>query len=127
MLSLARDLGLSLKGRVRTDSTTGRSIAMRRGLGKTRHIHAQYLWVQERLFNKDFELIKIPTKDNNADLLTKYMGAATVDKFCDRIGLVISGGRYPLAPKLVNHEHNNLASLAYDRICEANGLSPAAQ
>ena len=124
MLSLARDLGLDMKGRVRTDSTTGRSIAMRRGLGKTRHIHVQYLWVQERLFSKDFELLKIPTKDNVSDMLTKYLDAVTMDKFCSRIGLIFSSGRHVLAPKMIECKNIDIANLAYELICEVNGLSP---
>ncbi len=45
--SLGVDLGVEVKGRVWTDSDTGRSVASRRGLGRLRHVELKYLWVQE--------------------------------------------------------------------------------
>ena len=66
-LSLCKDLGIELKGRVHTDSSAAKGMANRRGLGKTRHIDTQYLWVQERLSAGSFELKKEGTDDNVGD------------------------------------------------------------
>ena len=71
LISLAADLGITPKGRIHTDSTAARGICNRRGLGKTRHIHTQFLWKQERLHAKDFQLFKVPGKENPGDLMTK--------------------------------------------------------
>ena len=86
LLSLATDLGIELKGRIHTDSSAARGICSRRGLGKTRHIHTQYLWVQERLQAGDFSLLKVPTNDNVGDLMTKYLDAQKISKFAAKLG-----------------------------------------
>ncbi len=46
---MAKDLGVELKGQIYTDNLAAKGIANRRGLGKTRHIHTNNLWIQERL------------------------------------------------------------------------------
>ena len=87
LISLAADLGITLKGRVHTDATAARGICNRRGLGKTRHIHTQYLWVQERLQAGDSTLHKVPTKENVGDLMTKHLGAPAATKFAAAMGM----------------------------------------
>ena len=87
LISLAADLGIKLKGRIHTDSTAARGICNRRGLGKTRHIHTQYLWVQERLQAGDFTLFKVLGKENPGDLTTKHPDAPTVAKWTSRLGV----------------------------------------
>ena len=49
-LSVANDLNIPLKGELWSDSSAAIGIASRKGLGKVRHLHTQYLWVQERLY-----------------------------------------------------------------------------
>ena len=71
MLSLATDLGLNFKGRVHTDSSAAKGIASRVGLGKARHIHTQFLWVQERVGEGHIKISSVPGTRNVADILTK--------------------------------------------------------
>ena len=47
MKSLAEDMGWNLGVRVWTDSSTAKSAARRRGLGRSRHVELKYLRVQE--------------------------------------------------------------------------------
>ena len=58
----------------------------RRGLGKVKHMHTQYLWVQERLKAGDFSAHKVRTDDSPADLFTKHLDRDKVDKFCKVLG-----------------------------------------
>ena len=44
--------------RLLTDATTGKSIATRRGLGKTRHIALHLLWVQQRVQSGGIEVCR---------------------------------------------------------------------
>ena len=53
-----------MKGVVRTDSSAAIGIAARRGLGRTRHIQVQYLWIQEKVASSDFLIKKIDGKHN---------------------------------------------------------------
>ena len=87
LISLAADLGVQLKGRIHTDSTAARGTCIRRGLGKARHIHTQYLWVQERLQAGDFKLFKVPGKENPGDLMTTHLDAPTIAKWTSRLGV----------------------------------------
>ena len=47
--SLLADWGIPVKLILRTDSNSAIGTASRRGLGKLRHVHTRYLWVQERV------------------------------------------------------------------------------
>ena len=84
-ISMARDLGIELKGRIYTDSSAAKGIASRRGLGKTRHIHVNYLWIQERIHSNDFKLFKERTDNNVGDLFTKYLDQSKLNKFVKKL------------------------------------------
>ena len=85
-LSIARDLHVPFTGHLRSDSSASSGITQRRGLGKVKHMHTQFLWVQERVRAKGFELHKERTDRNRADLMTKYLTRPTMDKFLQMIG-----------------------------------------
>ncbi len=75
-----------MRARAHTDSSAAKGITSRRGLGKTRHIHTQYLWVQERRAAGDFSLHKESTNDNVGDLMTKHLDANKAADFLSRLG-----------------------------------------
>ena len=58
------NLGVTLKLRLSMDATAGLAMAKRQGLGTAKHICTQYLWVQEKMQNKDIELRNVLTSDN---------------------------------------------------------------
>ena len=99
-LSIARDFGVTLNGRLSMDSSAAKGIASRLGLGKVKHLHTQYLWVQERVSNGDFTLRKIWTDENPGDLMTKNLDKPKLDKFFQYLGFCFRDGRHDLAPKL---------------------------
>lgn len=67
------DMGIQLQIRLLRNATTGKAIAMRRGVGKIRHIETTQMWVQEKVQTLDFEVANICNKYNSADLLTKHL------------------------------------------------------
>ena len=67
LCSIARDFELELDGVVHSDSIAAIGIVHRMGLGKTRHIRVQYLWIQERVHAGDLKVRKIGTDKNPAD------------------------------------------------------------
>ena len=85
-LSVARDLHVPFAGRLTSDSSAAIGITQRQSLVKVKHMHAQFLWVQERVSAKDFERHKGRTDRNRADLMTKYLTRPTMDKFLVMIG-----------------------------------------
>ena len=64
-----------------------------RVLGKLRHIKTRYLWLQERVSAKDLRLTKELGTANPADMLTKNLAKADLDKHIEFSGLIICTGR----------------------------------
>jgi hypothetical protein len=98
--SLMNDLGFTLDIEMKTDSSAAFGIAGRTGLGKTRHIQVNQLWVQQRVREGDIELIRIPGAQNPSDICTKYVDAQTLVRCADKLGLVFSSGRSAIAPEV---------------------------
>eukprot|EP00971_Amphidinium_carterae_P063701 1260662-Amphidinium_carterae.1 len=69
--SLLRDWGISVNIKVWMDATSGAAIGSRRGLGKTKHIHTSFLWVQNLITQGRVNIGKVHTSQNPADILTK--------------------------------------------------------
>ena len=99
MLALLNDFGIKCNGRVFIDSSAALGIAKRTGLGKTRHIAVHLLWVQERLRNKDFELLKVKGTENPADLMTKFLSREDNDRHTATWGAAPMEGRSDAAPQ----------------------------
>ena len=99
MLSLAQDLRVPLQGHLHSDSTAAIGIASRRGLGKVKHMHTQYLWIQERIRAKDFTVHKESTDNNVADLFTKHLAKPKMDKFMGKLGFRVPTSENALALK----------------------------
>ena len=62
------------------DASAGISMGSRRGLGKAKHVDTQYHWVQERVAQRNFRIKKVGTNDMLADVLTKPVPEATMNK-----------------------------------------------
>ena len=68
-------LAKSVNINIHTDSTAGKGMATRTGTSKkTKHVELRFLYVQELVGKGLIKLRKIGTKDNGADVLTKYLG-----------------------------------------------------
>ncbi len=99
--SLLHDLGVTLPLRVWTDSTATIGICSRQGLGKLRHVDAQCLWIQQRVRDGTFELLKVRGEVNPADLFTKHLaGGDRVSMLLALFGCQYRDGRAATAPQL---------------------------
>ena len=61
---LYQDLGVDLKIQVLMNATAGVAMMRRQGLGNAKHIATQYLWVQERIYAKDIERVRLEPRKN---------------------------------------------------------------
>ena len=95
-------LGINAKLQLHTDSAAALGTCNRVGLGKSRHVQTCYLWIQEKLANKEFELFKIETKLNTADLLTKSLATESAEHHLKRMGFEVTSGRSSVAKASVN-------------------------
>lgn len=81
------DWHLKIPIRVHSDSSAARAYAKKRGLGKQRHVMTRFLWLQDRVQRKHLTIACIPGKENEADLLTKALTRAEIDRHCKKLGL----------------------------------------
>ena len=59
--------------KINTDSTAGKSMATRQGVSKrAKHIELKFMFIQQLVQDGIISIHKVPTKDNLADILTKY-------------------------------------------------------
>ena len=98
--SVAKDLGFAWSLGLHSDASAAIGICRRRGLGKVRHLAVADLWVQDRLRTKDFALTKVAGADNPADMLTKHVERALIDKHVGFTGLRLEQGRAESAPTI---------------------------
>ena len=100
MQSLFKDLGVDVEVQINTDSSTGKSVASRRGAGKIRHLDTRDLWIQERVAKGDIMIEKVRGEDNVADGLTKHVDKQKMDQFMSECGFEKRSGRHELSPAL---------------------------
>ena len=100
MMSLAFNFGKEVKGRVCTDAAAAIGMAWRRGLGKTRHIDVQYLWIQTEINEERLGLTKVNTKETPADIFTRAVSSDCLQQHMDTLGYEMSNTRAMTAPKL---------------------------
>ena len=81
------ETGRTVKLEVGSDSTVGRGICQRHGVGKVRHLENKYIWLQEVLKRKHATIVKVGTLDMVADMLTKYVEAEAIKKHCASLNL----------------------------------------
>ena len=81
------DLGIVSDVLIWSDASAARAVASRRGLGKVRHLHTRYLWLQDAVSSKAISLRTIPGKQNPADAFTKALSQAELDAHMARLGL----------------------------------------
>lgn len=76
--------GLTMK----CDSTAARAIACRVGVGKTKHVQARFLWLQQHTRDGVLTIEKVDGTKNNADLMTKILSRQMIDKHLKRMNFV---------------------------------------
>ena len=81
------DLGIVVDIFVWSDASAARAVASRRGLGKVRHLHTRYLWLQDTVACRALALRTIHGTENPADAFTKALTCAALDGHMGRLGL----------------------------------------
>ena len=85
--SVLEDLGISTRIKLVTDSSGGKSICNRQGIGKTRHVHTKFLWVQQAVYQKRLTVGKILGTENPSDVLTKYLSSQSMARVLHKVGV----------------------------------------
>ena len=107
--SLAADLGIPLKMQLHADSSAAIGICRRHGIGRVRHLAVGQLWVQEKLRAKAYSLHKVPGDINPADILTKNVCRAILDRHLVTMSADREAGRATSAPEVSASVNQQLA------------------
>ena len=99
-ISMYKDMGISLDLGMYCDATAACGITARLGLGKIRHMDTHYLWLQERVRNKDLIIQKVKGDVNPADINTKHLTSKDVHKMMDLLNYRYFSGRAAACPEL---------------------------
>ena len=95
--NLCKDLGFEIYGsttlEVSTDSVAAKGIAVRRGVGKVRHLETGSLWVQAAVAAGRFTLVKVDGYKNPPDIMTKHVDAVTLQRHLATLRLRVSHER----------------------------------
>ena len=100
LVSLAKDLGITLALDIRTDATAAICVCKRRSLGKIRHLATADLWVQDKLKTKKITLSKIHGPANPADILTKHVDRRVLETHLRTLSMMADHGRAASAPTI---------------------------
>ena len=84
--NLLRDLGSDGEVRLLMDASAAIGMLERRGLGGAKHIDTRWMWIQGAIRRKEIELLKVHTKCNPADLMTKFLTAEDTTKHLRAMG-----------------------------------------
>ena len=93
ILTLMGELGRETNARVHVDANAAKGIVERAGLDRVRHIDVNVLWLQEQEVRGKVPLHKVDGTENPADLMTKNLDAAKVQKFTSMLQQVFREGR----------------------------------
>ena len=97
--SLCKDFKEDLPLRVCADATAGMGIANRLGLGRVRHLHTQYPWVQQKVTGKELTLTKEKVSENESDIMTKHVENSLMRKVVAKPGIRFQSGSAKSARK----------------------------
>eukprot|EP00972_Heterocapsa_arctica_P001395 204287-Heterocapsa_arctica.AAC.1 len=65
-------------------------MSTRKGFGRCKHISRIYLWIQQRVKDKELVVYKCGTTENVDDVGTKHLASSVVDKHMAACGLIFS-------------------------------------
>ena len=98
--AMYQDMGQTVTIKCHTDASSAKSIAMRKGLGKLRHMAVHMLWLQQRVAAGEIEIVKVNGLHNPADLYTKYLTQEVMRRHMDFVKYAIEDGRASECPAL---------------------------
>ena len=85
--SLWAELGVDMKLNLMSDSSAARSMSLRQGLGRMKHLEVKMLWLQDLTQRRDLTVNKIGTKDNCSDLGTKALAKDRHEQLAWMVGM----------------------------------------
>ena len=85
--------------RLRTDSAAGKAIAVRRGVGRVRHLDIRQLTIHQLTNSNRLKLLKASGGENIADIGTKVLSESIMNYLLEKIGVMRRPEGLPAPPK----------------------------
>ena len=82
-----REMGRTINIDIETNSTAAIGMFSRTSVGKTRHIQARWLWIQDAIRDKVVRLRKVKSTENEADMGTKDLDGPTHERLLQNLPL----------------------------------------
>ena len=83
------DMGTEVEVVLKSDSSAGRAISLRKGTGKMRRLQVKYLWLQDATYEKRINVEKVKGTENPADIVTKYLTGEEMKKVVNKYGVIM--------------------------------------
>ena len=90
---LSHDWGLEEGARLLVDSSAAIGVINRKGNGRLRHVKVGMMWIQEKVEEGEIRIEKVLGTENPADLMTKYLPAAKIQQYMEKLGQESREGR----------------------------------
>ena len=87
VIELCDELGMKVGIKLATDATVCKSILLRHGAGKIKHLTTKQLWIQGAVESYKMNIVKVPREVNGADLLTHGCSVEDLRKHLKLLGL----------------------------------------
>lgn len=101
MLSLLADLGVKLHLQAWTDSSASKGICSRQSLETGRHLDTQDFWVQHRIKNGAFAILKVDSGRSPGDIfIESFRTHLRTETFLQFLGWHYRDGKAKFAPAL---------------------------
>ena len=84
---ILEEMGTPSELKLHSDSSAARAVVARRGVGRMRHLATRQLWLQDELREGRLEVMKVPSNQNPADLMTKWFTTAWHEQLAVAVGL----------------------------------------
>ena len=78
--AMMRDFRFIVHLTFKCDASAAMGIVMRRGFGKVRHIDVPQLWLQRKVAQGIFRVVKVKSNENKNDALIKHIGNQEISK-----------------------------------------------
>ena len=75
---MLQEIGIKTQIVCKIDASAAQGIALRRGLGRIKHIEVTQLWIQDKVSNGEIKIKKVGTKENLSDALTKGLSSQDI-------------------------------------------------
>ena len=93
-----KDFGHDVTLNIRSDATAAIGMVKRLGLGRVRHLSVADLWIQQRLRQGGMTMSKWPGTRNPSDMMTKNLGRADTERYCEYLSYKMLPGRPTVSP-----------------------------